>query len=137
MTPMINRRRCAFCKQPPTSSSWRGGSKPRPLLSVVLIALLLTYVILPFPKWLIHRFHFRKGPAIALTVAFVAAIHLVVTVALVEAGFHLRERLPMYEEHFRNIYERTATFLSAHGIQSGRASLRNLFSSDRWWSSRA
>ena len=42
------------------------------LLSVVLIALLLTYVILPFPKWLMRRFGLRKSLAIILTVAFVA-----------------------------------------------------------------
>ncbi len=39
-------------------------------LSVVLIALLLTYVILPFPKWLMHRFGLRKSLAIILTVVF-------------------------------------------------------------------
>jgi predicted PurR-regulated permease PerM len=31
------------------------------ILSIVLIALLLSYVILPFTKWLMRRFHFSKG----------------------------------------------------------------------------
>src|SRR5271167_1706953 len=71
------------------------------ILSVVLISLLLTYVILPLPKWLRSRFRFHKSAAIVLTLAFVATLYLVVTVALVEAGFHMREKLPIYVEHFQ------------------------------------
>lgn len=62
------------------------------ILSIIFIALLLSYVILPFPKWLMRRFHFPKGLAIPLTVAFVAAIYLVVSVALIEASFQLRKK---------------------------------------------
>ena len=101
------------------------------ILSVIFIALLLTYVILPFPKWLMRRFHFPKGLAIPLTLAFVATIYLVVSVALIEASFQLREKMPMYVEHFRTLHERIAVFLSAHGIQSGQLSLKNMYSSDR------
>ena len=101
------------------------------LLSVVLIALLLTYVILPFPKWLMHRFGLRKSLAIVLTVAFVAAIYLVISVALVEAAFQLRERLPIYEEHLRSLYDRIAGYLSAHGNQSAHVSVKSLYSYDR------
>jgi AI-2 transport protein TqsA len=101
------------------------------LLSVVLIALLLTYVILPFPKWLMHRFRLRKSLAILLTVAFVAAIYLVISVALIEAVIQLRERLPIYEEHLRGLYERIAGFLSAHGNQSTHFSVKSLYSFDR------
>ena len=100
-------------------------------LSVVLIALLLTYVILPFPKWLIRRFHLPKSLAIVLTVAFVAAIYLVISVAVIEAVFQLREKLPIYEEHLRSLYERIAGFLSAHGNQSAHFSVKSLYSYDR------
>ena len=66
------------------------------IFSIIFIALLLTYVILPFPKWLMRRFHFPKGLAIPLTVAFVAAIYLVVSVALMEASFRTaRENAPV------------------------------------------
>ena len=34
------------------------------ILSIVLIALLLAYAILPFPKWLMRRFQVRKSLAI-------------------------------------------------------------------------
>lgn len=101
------------------------------LLSVVLIALLLTYVILPFPKWLIRRFRLPKSLAIILTVAFVAAIYLAISVALVEAAFQLRERLPIYEVHLRSLYDRIAGYLSAHGNQPTHFSVKSLYSYDR------
>ena len=100
-------------------------------LSVVLIALLLTYVILPFPKWLVHRFGLRKSLAIILTVAFVITIYLVVSVPLIEAVLQLRERLPIYQEHLRSLYDRIAGFLSAHGNQSAHVSVKSLYSYDR------
>jgi AI-2 transport protein TqsA len=101
------------------------------ILSIILIALLLAYVILPFPKWLMRRFQFPKRLAIPLTVAFVATIYFVVSVALIEASFQLREKMPMYVEHFRTLHERIAVFLSAHGIQSAQLSLKSMYSSDR------
>ena len=101
------------------------------IFSIIFIALLLTYVILPFPKWLMRRFHFPKGLAIPLTVAFVATIYLVVSIALLEASFELREKMPLYVEHFRTFHERLAVFLSAHGIHSAQLSLKSMYSSDR------
>jgi predicted PurR-regulated permease PerM len=101
------------------------------ILSIIFISLLLTYVILPFPKWLMRRFHSPKGLAIPLTVAFVVTIYFVVSVALLEASFQLREKIPLYVEHFRTLHERIAVFLSAHGIQSAQLSLKNMYSSDR------
>jgi hypothetical protein len=44
-----------------TSSSLWGIKVASQLLSVVLTVLLLTYVILPFPKWLMHRFRLHKA----------------------------------------------------------------------------
>lgn len=64
------------------------------VLSIVLIALLLTYVIAPFPKWLVHRFRLRKSLAIVLTVAFVAAIYLLVSGALLESGLQRTHQRP-------------------------------------------
>jgi predicted PurR-regulated permease PerM len=69
--------------------------------------------------------------AVVLTVVFVAAIYLVVSAALVEAGFHIREKLPLYEEHIRTLYERLAGFLTAHGILSAHVSPGSLYSSGR------
>ena len=101
------------------------------LLSVLLIALLLTYVILPFPKWLMRRFRLRKSLAIVLTLAFVATIYLLVSGALLEASVHLRAKLPVYEEHIGMLHERVAAFMNAHGIPSSQYSVKNLYSHDR------
>ncbi len=101
------------------------------ILSVILISLLLTYVILPFPKWLGGRFHLHKSAAIVLTLTFVATLYLVVTVALVEAGFHMREKLPIYLEHFQILNERVVVYLSAHGIRSAQSFSMNSYSLDQ------
>lgn len=101
------------------------------ILSVVLIALLLTYAIFPFPKWLRHRFHLHKSAAIVLTLAFVVAIYLVATAGLIEASFHLREKLPMYVEHFQRLNERTASFLSALGIHSEHLLSKSAYTPDQ------
>jgi AI-2 transport protein TqsA len=100
------------------------------ILSVILIALLLTYAILPFPKWLMRRFRLRKGFAILLTAVLVLVLHFVMSIALVEGGLRMRDRLPMFEEHTRAMYERVTGFLSAHGVQSADL-LKNLYSADR------
>ena len=109
-----------------------GNQSRFPYSLVILIALLLTYVILPFPE-MAHApvSLFPRVLAIPLTVAFVAAIYLVVSVALIEASFQLREKMPLYVEHFRTLHERLAVFLSAHGIHSAQLSLKNMYSSDR------
>lgn len=100
------------------------------ILSVVLIALLLTYAVVPFPMWLMRRFRLRKSLAVVLTVAFILVIHIVVSVGLVEAVSQMQGKLPIYEEHMRGLYERVTGFLSAHGIQSASL-LKNLYSPDR------
>jgi AI-2 transport protein TqsA len=100
------------------------------ILSIILIALLLTYAILPLPQWLMRRFRLHKGLAIVLTVAFILVLHFVMSIALVEAGHQMRERLPVYEEHMRGMYERMTGYLTAHGFQSAPI-LKNLYSTDR------
>ena len=100
------------------------------ILSVVLIALLLTYAILPFPKWLMRRFRLHRVFAIILTVTFLFVLHFVLSTALVEAGLRMRERLPVYEEHLRGMYEHVTVFLSTHGFQSAPL-LKDLYSTDR------
>jgi hypothetical protein len=72
-----------------------------------------------------RRFHFPKGLAIPLTVAFVVAIYPVISVALVEASFQLREKIPLYVEHLRTLHERLAVFLGTHGIHSAQLNCVN------------
>jgi predicted PurR-regulated permease PerM len=101
------------------------------ILSVVLLALLLAFAYLPLPKWLMRRFHLRRGAAVSLGVAFLAALYMIFSVALLETGFKMRERLPIYEENLASLYHQLVVFLSAHGIQSSAFSSRNFYSSER------
>ena len=101
------------------------------ILSVVLLSLFLAFVYLPLPKWLIRRFHLRKALAVSLGVVFVALLYLIFSVGLFEAGFKMRERLPIYEEHLASLYHQLVVFLSAHGIQSSALSSTNFYSSER------
>ena len=101
------------------------------ILSVVLLSLFLAFVYLPLPKWLIRRFHLRKAVAVSLGVVFVALLYLSFSVGLFEAGFKMRERLPIYEEHLASLYHQLVVFLSAHGIQSSALSSTNFYSPER------
>ena len=101
------------------------------ILSVVLLSLLLAYIYLPIPQWLMHRFQLRKGSAIGLTVTLVVALYLSASVGLIEAGFRMRERLPLYKANLNELYSGTVLFMSAHGIQFANASLPNTLSGER------
>jgi len=101
------------------------------ILSVVLISLLLAYALVPVPKWLMKRFRLRKLSAIVLTVCFVVALYLVVSVALVEASYQMKAKLPIYEAHLRSMYEQIVAVLGAHGIQSASLSYKSFYNSDK------
>ena len=101
------------------------------ILSVVLIALLISYAILPFPKWLMRRFQHSKGTAIALTAVLLVTIHVVLSFALVESAFRIHAKLPVYEAHFSAMCASVAVFLSSHGVQFGSVSLNSFYSSER------
>ena len=53
------------------------------ILSILLLSLLLTYSIIPFPQWLIRRFHFHRGIALACTILLVISFYCGQTFALV------------------------------------------------------
>jgi predicted PurR-regulated permease PerM len=101
------------------------------ILSVVLLSLLLAYIYLPIPRWLLHRFHMRKGAAIGLTLALVVVVYLSAAAGLIEAGLRMRERLPLYLANLNELYSSTVLFLSAHGIQFATASLPSTLSGER------
>lgn len=101
------------------------------VLSIILISLLMTYIILPFPQWLMRRFRVPKGLAITMTVISVILMYSVITLALVEAGMEMKQKLPLYEEHLRGVLGHVNGFLAAHGVHSGGASLENWYSSDK------
>ena len=100
------------------------------ILSVILIALLLAYVIRPLPDWLMHRFRLRKSLALVLTAVFVAIFYLATSVVLIEAGFQLRTKLPIYEQRITSLDNQVGTFLSARGVQANKYSVKNLYNYD-------
>jgi len=101
------------------------------ILSIVLLSLLWAYAILPFPRWLMRRFRHEKRPALALTAALLAAIHVLVYLALIGSALRMRAKLPVYEAHFSALYANVATYLSSRGVQFASLSLTTLPSSER------
>ena len=89
------------------------------ILSVILIALLLAYVIRPLPDWLMHRFRLGKGLAHVLTAVFVTIFHLATSVVLIEAGLQLQTKLPIYEQRVGGLLTPQRQQLSVGGKNLG------------------
>jgi AI-2 transport protein TqsA len=101
------------------------------ILYLILLSLLMAYMFLPFPKWLMRRFRLRKGWALAWTVLLWVGVWFVMSFALFQAGHRLMAKLPVYEERIRNLQGQLAVFLSAQGIQSTNDSVKNLYDGSR------
>jgi AI-2 transport protein TqsA len=101
------------------------------VLSIVLLSLLLAYAILPFPLWLVRRFHVPKSAALSFTVLLVVMFYCVLTFALVKTGLQMSARLPVYELRIQDLHEQIAGFLTRHGIESTDLSVKNFLSSGR------
>jgi len=101
------------------------------ILSIVLLSLLLAYIYLPIPRWLMHRFHLRKSSAIGLTLALLVTLYLGAIVSLIEVGLRVREKIPIYVANLNELYRNTVVFLSAHGIQFASAELPTTLSGER------
>ena len=101
------------------------------VLSIVLLSLLLAYAILPFPLWLVRRFHVPKSAALSLTVLIVIVFYCVLTFALVKTGLQVSARLPVYELRIQDLHEQIAGFLTRHGFESTDLSVKSFLSSGR------
>ena len=101
------------------------------VLSIVLLSLLLAYAILPFPLWLVRRFHAPKSAALGLTVLLVIVFYCVLTFALVKTGLQISARVPVYELRIQDLHEQIAGFLTRHGIESTDLSVKSFLSSGR------
>ena len=86
------------------------------LLTTFLIALLLAYCVLPLPRWIMHHFAVRKGLAIMIAIMLLGVASIIMSLMLAETSVHMKAKLPVYEEHFRILFERAAVFLNARGI---------------------
>jgi AI-2 transport protein TqsA len=100
-----------------------------PVLGPLLLGLLLAYALVPFPRWLIRRFNFPKGGAIATTAAAVVASGLFLAFSLDLASVRIEEKLPIYEQHLAGLYEQAETFTSAHGFGVPIHSIKNALTS--------
>lgn len=101
------------------------------LVSILLLAILLAYCVLPLPKLLMRRFKLGKGAAIALSVTLVGLFYLVTAAFLVDAAYRMMDKLPAYQEHLQRVYQRIEPFFQAHGFESPRLSIERMLSSDR------
>jgi AI-2 transport protein TqsA len=101
------------------------------ILYLILIALLFAYVFLPFPKWLMRRFHLSQSLAITLTIVAWATIHFTISLVSFHAVHQLMEKLPIYAERIRTLQGQVLVFLGAHGIQSTYDPVKNLYGQDR------
>jgi AI-2 transport protein TqsA len=101
------------------------------LLSILLIALLLTYAIVPFPQWLVRRFHLHRSIALSCTVLLVMAFYCGTTFALLKAGLQMSTKLPVYELRIQDLYQQITGFLARHGFELSGQFVKSSFSSER------
>jgi len=101
------------------------------LISIFLLAMLLAYCVLPLPKWIMRRFKFGKGTAIALSVTLVGAGYLVLSAYLVSAAYRMTAKLPVYQERLTAVYDSLVPFLVVHGVPSSTISSATTLSPDR------
>jgi len=101
------------------------------LISILLLSLLLAYCILPLPLWLKHRFRLGKGASIGSAVAIITLGYLLLSAYLVQAGYRMMAKLPVYQERLTAVYDRVIPFLVSHGIPASSLSTETLFSPGR------
>ena len=87
------------------------------MILLVLLSLFLAFVVVPLPRWLIQRFKLSTNMAIVLTLVFVTVAYAVISLALVFAVYRMKQKLPLYEEHFSTLYQQLAAFLDARGVR--------------------
>jgi AI-2 transport protein TqsA len=101
------------------------------ILGPMLLSLLLAFAVVPFPKWLMRRFKFRKSSAIAMTAVAVAAFAVYVLLALDLATVLISAKLPIYEQHLAMLYQQFSDFLSAKNIVVPNLSVKELLTPER------
>jgi len=86
------------------------------ILTLVLLGFLLAYSALPFVKWIMRKFRLRKTVALAIAVGLLGMLALILLVVLFENVSSVKQRIPTYEEHARNLYQHVAAYLNAHSV---------------------
>lgn len=102
-----------------------------PILGPLLLGLLLAFALVPFPRWLIRRFKFSKGAAIALTALVVLAAAICLMLLLDLATVRIKETLPIYEQHLASLQEQVGASMSTHGFDAQIHSVKDLLTPER------
>ena len=100
------------------------------ILSLILLGFLLAYSALPLLKWIMHQFHLRKSAALGLAIGVLGSLAVVLVAMLCENVVSVKEKLPIYEEHARDLYQHVAVFLHAHSIDISALSATNFSTSN-------
>ena len=100
------------------------------VLSLILLGFLLAYSALPLLKWMMRQLHLRKTVALALAGGLVGTFQVVLVILLYKNAVGVKEKLPIYEEHARDLYEHVAVFLHAHSIDIASWSATKLSASN-------
>jgi len=100
------------------------------VLSLILLGFLLAYSALPLLKWIMHQCHLRKGAALGLAIGVLGSLAVVLVAMLYKNAASMKEKLPMYEEHARDLYQHVAVFLHAHNLDISGLSATNFSTSN-------
>jgi AI-2 transport protein TqsA len=100
------------------------------VLSLILLSFLLAYSALPLLKWMMHQFHLRKTVALALAIGLMGTLAVALLVLLYGNVASVKEKLPIYVEHARDLYQHVAIFLHAHSIDITSLSATKLSTSN-------
>jgi predicted PurR-regulated permease PerM len=101
------------------------------LVVVLLMALVFAYSFVQLPRWFMQRFRLGKTAALLLTVALLGTLNVVTVTLLYDSVARLTERLPMYQAHFMDLFDKLAVFANGHGFNFASISAAKLSTSDK------
>jgi AI-2 transport protein TqsA len=101
------------------------------LVGPLLLGLMLAYAVVPFPKWLMHRFKLSKSMVTSLMAVVLCAAGLLSLFTISSAIAYEAARLPIYEQRLSSLYEQVMIFMSAHGIEPAGLSIKNVLTLER------
>jgi len=93
------------------------------ILVLVLMALLISYSLLPQTQWLARRLKIGKGLAVAATLVLFATSNLALLALLYGTCLKIWSRLPEYSDRFMTLYSGGAGLLASWGLEPSRFSI--------------
>src|SRR5664279_4880545 len=101
------------------------------ILSILLIALLLAFCVLPVPKLIMRRFKLGHGTAVAFTVTLVGLFNLLASLFLANSAYRMQERLSFYQERLQAFYSVIGPFFIANHLEPPSILIAGLLRTDR------